>query len=368
MTSPDGAKPKEALSPTQIYQLQNADRESIAAGANADLLAAAEGVRGNLITGLLGMIARAITGGLFSDFLGGAPQQFQANQLAVMNDHSQSITTLEAVINALILQGNSTKFVGNANYIPTTGLVSVDVIILGAGGGGGGGSFDAVQYGTQSGHGGGGGGEVHYSIPSNLLEKNPDGSFKPIPITIGQGGAGATGDGRVGGGGGNTSFGGLLTAGGGAGGSWGSASNPVGGAGMIPGGRGGTGGYGGSTAAPFPATLPGNSTSAYDLHGGGGGGGAGQGHTGGQNGGIGGVSPGGAWGNPAQAGIDPSSIVATGGGGGGGGAWSANGFVFSRGAAGAYPSGGGGGGACGRSGAGGGAGGNGMLFVIERFA
>lgn len=287
-----------------------------------------------------------------------------------INDHSQSIVELQQAINQLILQGLAIKFISNNTYYPNPDVVSIDVILIGAGGGGSSGSWDFVSSGTRSGGGGGGGGETHVNVPASLLPTNPDGTYKGIQVIVGLGGAGALSDQGVGTGGGHTRFGpevgsveqSWLLAGGGVGGAWGD-SGPVapGGVGMIPGGDGdrGLGPAGSGVGA-------GNSTSAYDLHGGGGGGGRGgaQGRGNGTTGGGGGISPGGAPANPGAPGESPSTIVATGGGGGGGGLNGSSG-----GGNGGFPAGGGGGSACSNAGATyGGNGAHGVVYVIERMA
>lgn len=309
----------------------------------------------------------AMKGGVLGSFEG-VEDEAQGRIFDPINDHSQSITDLRDAIEQLILQGSAIKFITNGTYIPAEGLVSVDVILIGAGAGGGSGSWDAINFGTRSGGGGGGGGEAHVNVPASLLPTDNEGNLLPIQIVVGAGGDGAPGDQGVGQGGGHTYFGpevgsldqAWLMAGGGSGGSWGNTP-PVapGGIGMIPGGNGGPGG--GPNGTPGAGE---HSTSAFDLHGGGGGGGGGfcQSRGAGRPGGGGGISPGGTAGNPGQP---PSTIVATGGGGGGGGPSGSAG-----GADGAYPAGGGGGSACSAvSGATtGGDGGDGVVYVIERMA
>lgn len=288
------------------------------------------------------------------------------DQQEVINDHTNSIEQLEAAFNQLVLQGNAIVFTSNNTYYPSPGIVSVDIILLGGGGGGGGGRWNALAASRNSGGGGGGGGEVHTNVPASLLPKTGD-AFDPIPIYVGQFGAGGNTNGSAGGGGGNTSFGPYLTAGGGVGGmSLGGAISPggAGGSGMIPGGAGGDSDV---HASDTPAEGGGNSTSAYDLHGGGGGGGGAVRALGSAiagKGGVGGISPGGTPGN-SRDGTPPSTIVATGGGGGAG---APSGSY--PGGTGAVPSGGGGGGYGGASGqvTAGGNGGQGMVFVIERMA
>jgi hypothetical protein len=329
----------------------------------------------NLNGGLIGMILSLIGGAIATllngfanliDAITGTVNNAYIQALPVITDHSQSITELREAFDQLVLQGEAKVFTSNNTYVPSPGILSVDVIIIGAGGGGGSGSYDFAVSGARSGGGGSGGGETHTSVPASLLPTNPDGSFKPIQIVIGAGGAGAASDSGFGTGGGNSKFGPevgnagqqWLLGGGGVGGAWG-APGPVaqGGVGMIPGGNGGRGGY--SNVAP---TAPTSSVSAYGLYGGGGGGGAGGGAVVGTAGAAGGISPGGGVGNPGSPGQSPSEIVATGGGGGGGGVSGSAG-----GGAGAYPGGGGGGSACGVGGATfGGPGANGIIYVIER--
>lgn len=309
------------------------------------------------ILGGFSTIIEAITGTVDNDYVA---------QLPIVNDHTQQITELQEAFDQLLLQGNAIVFTGPTTYTPTAGIVACETILLGAGGGGGGGRWDFIAANRSGGGGGGGGGEIHYRIPATLLPQS-GGHFTGIAVGIGAGGAGGIGSESPGTGGGNTTFGSVFAAGGGQGGFGGhsgsGAQGGQGGAGMIPGGNGGKG-AGSGDATPW---LGGNSTSAYDLHGGGGGGGGGGvgnavdvGPPG--NGGIGGVSPGGlaSGGN----GTAPAAFIATGGGGGGGG-----GTQTVKGGNGAAPSGGGGGGCGGISAASnGGNGGNGIAYAIERFA
>ena len=350
------------MSATELYEMANADPDALGAAANGDINAALAALQSNLLGGLLAMIARAITGGLFSNFLSPSVQGYTAQQYATMNDHTRQIEALVAAFDQLVLQGNAIVFTSNNTYYPTKGIVSVDVILLGAGGGGGAGRWDIVGTNRAGGGGGGGGGEVHATIPASLMEKNEDGSFVGISIFVGAGGGGATGPDTVGQGGGDSSFSDFLTAGGGVGGGFWIkpvAAGGAGGSGMI---RGGTGGRGaGLNGAPALSTPGGDSTSAYDLHGGGGGGGGGGGFSGGaSSGGVGGISRGGL---PGRPGAEPSKVVATGGGGGGGSNGGGNGV-------GGYPSGGGGGGVGGGGPAAvaGFAGASARVYVIERFS
>lgn len=328
------------------------------------------GLGGMLVGMILSLIAGAIgavLGGFATivDAIFGTVNDDFVSQLPTINDHSQSITELQAAFNQLILQGNAIVFTSNNTYTPSDGIVSIDVIMLGAGAGGAAGRWDIIAGNRRVGSGGGGGGEVHTTIPASLLPMT-GGHFDPISIVIGAGGAGGTGDAQAGTGGGNTSFGSYLTAGGGVGGlsvytAGANVGGGGGGAGMIVGGAGG--GAGGSGAGENSPFAGGNSISGFSLNGGGGGGGGGMGFAGGvpAAGGIGGISPGGTPGNP---GSPPSDVVATGGGGGGG---SSSGG--SSGAGGAIPAGGGGGGGGDISARGnGGNGARGQLFVIERMS
>lgn len=324
--------------------------------------------------GTLPAIIGAILGGFASiaDAIFNFVDNDYVSMLPIINDHSQSITDIQEVVDQIILQGVARRFTSNGTYVPNPNIVALEVILIGAGGGGSSGSMDFVADGTRSGGGGGGGGETHAPIPASLLPTNVDGTFKPIQIIVGLGGAGAPGDSAYGTGGGHTLFGpevgsgaqAWLLGGGGQGGSWGNNPSPaLGGSGMIPGGNGDKGlGPGGS------GDGAGNSTSEVDLHGGGGGGGRGaaQGRGPGTTGGSGAIWPGGTPGDPGNPGTSPSEIVATGGGGGGGGSTGA-----ARGGNGAFPAGGGGGSACGTVGIGagpGGNGGNGVVYIIERMA
>lgn len=284
------------------------------------------------------------------------------------SDVLPAMTTLQTRFQQILLQGNAIVLTASQNYIPTKGILSLDVILIGGGAGGGGGRWDIIAANRAAGGGGGGGGEVHTSIPASLLPVDGNGNFLPIPITVGAGGAGGEPGGFNGNNGLDTAFGSWLSAGGGLGGLCKSGastgSGGFGGYGMIP---GGTGGKCGANGADDPDPAPrrgGDSISAFALYGGGGGGGGGAGFTGGYGapGGQGGISPGGAPGSPGQAGVSPSKIVATGGGGGGGGLTGGDG-----GGPGAFPAGGGGGGGgSATTAAYGGPGAPGIVFLIER--
>lgn len=375
MTYPTGSAPSGAYVVGTVSDAQGQSEASIRNHINSQATGGF-GMAQDLLWGnFLGTILEALTGFLTVR----EAKQFSDAQQALMADHTKQITELREAFGQIILQGNSIVFTSNNTYYPTTGITSIDIVVIGAGGGGSSGIYDHFNAGAQSGGGGGGGGEVHTSIPSSLLPRNPDGSFQGIPIVVGAGGAGGQG-GDVGAGGGNSALGvsGQQISGGGGNGAafGGNAVAAPGGIGMIPGGIGGRGGYmvidpinGGDPVEPRAA---GSSVSAYTLNGGGGGGGYGGSQASTNKtagaGGAGGISPGGQGGNISnigQPGQSPSSLVATGGGGGGGGGYNGN----RSGGAGAFPAGGGGGGGCGNSGTGGrgGNGGNGILFVIERF-
>lgn len=328
------------------------------------------GLGGGLIAMILSFIAGAITailGGFATvlDAISNTVNDDYVAQLPIITDHSQQLADLQDQFNQLILQGNAIVFPDADVYIPTPGILSIDVILIGAGAGGASGRWDILADQRSGGGGGGGGGEVHLNIPANLLPKDGSGNFVGIPIGIGTGGTRGVGSGSPGQGGGNTTFGTgeyLISAGGGNGGAVlaTNAGSPggAGGVGMVQGGAGGRGAAGNGGVS---ATEGGFSTSSYDLNGGGGGGGGGGTPIwAGMSGGSGGISKGGA---TNQNGTEPSAIVATGGGGGGG----ASGDTFTGGY-GAYPAGGGGGGYGGVSTSNsGGNGGHGIAYVIERF-
>lgn len=295
--------------------------------------------------------------------------------MAIINEHTNSITTLQAAFNQMILQGNALVFTSNNTYTPSAGIVSVDLILVGAGGGGGSGRRNVGSTVQCGGGGGGGGGEVHLTVPAALLPKGGSGAFLPIAITIGGGGQGAQTEANPGVGGGNTIFGDLLTAYGGQGGMGGdvyteltSGRGGTGGVGIIRGGNGGSIEITTSENVFRGATSGGNSFSGTDLYGGGGGGGAGASSPSAAApeptpGGAGGISPGGA--APGGHGTAPSAIVATGGGGGAGSVRSSS---VQYGGNGALAGGGGGGAGAALTGewGRGGNGGNGILYVIER--
>ncbi|MFD3703339.1 glycine-rich domain-containing protein [Nocardia sp. NPDC058658] len=300
----------------------------------------------------VGAIARGITGPI-----NGTASDDPADVLPAM-------TMMQTRFQQILLQGNALRIPTDANYTPSKGTLSLDVILIGGGGGGGGGRWDLVGGSRGAGGGGGGGGEVHTTIPGSLLPQDGAGNYLPIPITVGVGGVGGQPGGGYGANGTNTTFGSWLTAGGGHGGrvqlgSCGPGGD--GGSGMIRGGNGGRSG-GAVLEDPNPYPWPGgDSYSQFALYGGGGGGGGGAGFTGGlgQHGGQGGISAGGP---PGGNGAPPAPVISTGGGGGGGAVTG-----LDRGGHGAHPAGGGGGGGGNSTGAErGGNGASGVVYVIER--
>jgi hypothetical protein len=296
-------------------------------------------------------------------------------------------------------------FIASGTWNKPPGLVSIEVICIGAGGGGASGSIGAgVSTGTANHQrGGGGGGRARAIIMAGDLPST-------VTVTVGVGGtsgaartgshaSGGTVNGNAGGAGGNSSFGAFVAATGGTGGA--PTISGGGGAQTAPGGApldydgvllqnltfGGGGGDAGSLASPddFPGAK-----GRYGA-GGGGAGGAGR-HTTpftipalaggkgndwtlgvGYSGGID-VGGGGAIGTPnGQNGTD-ASVVGTCGDGGGGGAAGIDPANPGSGGDGGFPGGGGAGGGAklvpnstsGTSGAGG-AGANGIVIVIPTF-
>jgi hypothetical protein len=119
-----------------------------------------------------------------------------------------------------------TVFNASGPYMPSPGLVSVQIECIGGGGGGAGNSGSAGE--GAAGGGGGSGGYSRKTLPATLVAGG-------VVITIGAGGAaGQAGASYLGGQGGVTSFGALCTANGGLGGGQGTASG-AGGPGAAPG-------------------------------------------------------------------------------------------------------------------------------------
>lgn len=299
--------------------------------------------------------AKALATGGARGAFGGAQNAFRFNiqsplaeQIAITNSHEVEIGQIKEAVRQMLLQGEALRYSTNQVYYPSEGIVSVDLILIGAGGGGGGGKWDTQIGNRQGGSGGGGGGEITATIPAHFLPAS-------VPITIYAPGVGGGREG-AGTGGGNVMFGPYLIATGGQGGLGGNGNDhprPIGGSGLIAGGYGGIGGF-------TPDPVGGWSNYPGELRGGGGGGAAGTNF--GAVGGTGGASPGG---QPGMNGTAPPEFIATGGGGGGGGYGS-----HLDGGHGASPGGGGGGGAGGgfdQTGNGGN-GGVGLLYVIERKA
>ena len=274
------------------------------------------------------------------------------------------------------------------------------VICIGAGGGGGSGQ-GATSGATYDGGGGGGGAyNMRWFRASDLGATES--------VTIGQGGAGATGNGpglsgSTASAGTNTTFGTTvrLTAGGGGGGGGGDNSSRTSGGGG--GGTGGAGANGSTTSTQGTGGLPGTSTTGqiagagsaqgfgasaeYGGGGGGsassvggsciyGGGGGGPGAVSGKNdgwaGGPAGIFPGaaGGAGSAGAAGTDGKNgrsgdSCHGGGGGGGGGSTSAVALGGNGGNGGAAGGGGGGGGAGGNGGGNGGTGGDGYACIVS---
>lgn len=362
MTTPDGSLPDGGVSNTGLNDLARLEQEAWLDGEAARVgrgFASAQPSFHSLIGGL---ISSAIQG--VNDFFNGLISALTGrveDTEAIINDHSQTLTEVEASVQRFIMQGLAETYTTDGVHYISEGVTALEFIIIGAGAGGAGGQWNLLWQSVYPGSGGGGGGEVHTPpIPRSLIDGDA------IQIFVGRGGSGGGNDGNAGGGGGSSRVvteDGTLVAGGGQGGVGRSGANThfaAGGTGMIPGGHGGNGGRFETMGAP--AGDGGDSYSQFELHGGGGGGGGGRadgGTTNAGSGGQGGISPGGG---PNGDGGTPAGIVATGGGGGGGGR-------IAGGGSGAYPAGGGGGGRAGNTpGAAnsGGSGGNGIVFVIER--
>lgn len=161
------------------------------------------------------------------------------------------------VVSCTVTGGNATHgeklFTANGTFVVPEGVSVLVVTAVGGGGGGGGGGGSGLENrGGKPGSGGAGGrGNVTSSVPVCV---NPSQS---IPVTVGQGGAGAFARGAAGAGG---------------------AGNPAGSNGASPNrGYGGCGGNGGSTNGLAGTGGAGGSevsTAHYGGAGGGGGGGA----------------------------------------------------------------------------------------------
>lgn len=266
-------------------------------------------------------------------------------------------------------------------WVKPDGLISVDVVCIGAGGGGGSGA--CTPGGNHRGGGGGGGGG---GISTDTLDA--DDVSDSVLVTIGAGGQGGqaiSGNafGEDGDDGGDTSFGAYVVAGGGKGGK-GGRSGPGSGAAGGDGGAGGIGslanggdGGDGNSGSGDPAAQTGGSSAQAA---GGGGGGSGRNPSGPADAASGGAGDtadennlGGAAGVDLGDAGDPGESTAThkpGGGGGGGrvSAIASGSHGGDGGDGGNYGGGGAGGGAATTStGAQSGAGGNGAPGVVVLF-
>ncbi len=145
---------------------------------------------------------------------------------------------------------------GGTFVVPTgTTLTNVEYLVV-AGGGGGGGS----QQGHQG--GGGGAGGLRTSVVGATSGRGSSAEARQTitagsyPVTIGQGGGGASGD--RGGDGSNSSFNGITAIGGGGGGN--GQNNGT----ARSGSDGGCGGGSGSSDQTFPGRAPGTAGQGYD--------------------------------------------------------------------------------------------------------
>ncbi|MEA1798959.1 hypothetical protein U9L42_33485, partial [Rhodococcus qingshengii] len=185
--------------------------------------------------------ARALATGGARGAFGGAQNAFRFNiqsplaeQIAITNSHEVEIGQIKEAVRQMLLQGEALMYSTNQVYYPSEGIVSVDLILIGAGGAGGGGKWDTQIGNRQGGSGGGGGGEITATIPAHFLPAS-------VPITIYAPGVGGGREG-AGTGGGNVMFGPYLIATGGQGGLGGNGNDhprPIGGSGLIAGGYGG---------------------------------------------------------------------------------------------------------------------------------
>ena len=149
------------------------------------------------------------------------------------------------------------SFTSQGNFVVPTGttLTNVEYLVV-AGGGGGGGS----QQGHQG--GGGGAGGLRTSVVGATSGRGSSAEARQTitagsyPVTIGQGGGGASGD--RGGDGSNSSFNGITAIGGGGGGN--GQNNGT----ARSGGDGGCGGGSGSSDQSFPSRAPGTAGQGYD--------------------------------------------------------------------------------------------------------
>ena len=149
------------------------------------------------------------------------------------------------------------SFTSGGNFVVPTGttLTNVEYLVV-AGGGGGGGS----QQGHQG--GGGGAGGLRTSVVGATSGRGSSAEARQTitagsyPVTIGQGGGGASGD--RGGDGSNSSFNGITAIGGGGGGNGQNDGT------ARSGSDGGCGGGSGSSDQTFPGRAPGTAGQGYD--------------------------------------------------------------------------------------------------------
>ncbi len=218
-----------------------------------------------------------------------------SNSLTISGSANASLSGNLAVTGALtknshpvVTQVKRQVFSSTGTYTPTSGIVYVDVEIVGGGGGGGG-------CDSTAGSAGGGGGGGNYA--KGIFTSAQIGASQTV--TLGAAGTAGSSSGGTGGNGGNSSFGSLITSvGGGQGGGGGvSGGDAFGG----PGGNGATGGdynVQGNTGEDSVTTT----TSLFQM------------------GGHGANSPFGAGGlgNVTQGGAGPGNVGAGHGSGGGG--------------------------------------------------
>src|SRR5699024_4164877 len=161
MTTPGGNFPDDTLG-SDLSSLEGRDQSSWEAGIADRVIGTGGGGLG--FNGLFGALTSAIFTNVDNDYI---------SQLPIVNDHSASITEIQETLERMILQGQAIVFTSNGTYTKPDGLVSLDVILIGAGGGGGAGTDGNISasIGVYSGgYGGGGGGEVHTNIPAALID------------------------------------------------------------------------------------------------------------------------------------------------------------------------------------------------------